>query len=989
MAPERSTISRYEIKQELGSGAMGVLYLALDPLIDRLVAVKRLRVDTEEMRARFLREARAGGRLQHKNIVTVFDVGVDDDQPFIAMEYIKGETLGEVIRRKAPLALDRKLKLMEELCDGLGYAHDEGLIHRDIKPDNLMVTEGSGELKILDFGIARMRDLTGLTQAGDIIGTLSYMSPEQAQGRPLDHRTDIFAVGAVLYELLTYRRAFQDRGLRVALQDTLVPVTQLTSSFDPALDEIVERAMAPDPAHRYQQLHELAERLAAVRTEMHASTRLQADQQQADLVGGELRAAVDAAQIEKYLSSATTQLEQGHLENALALVKQTLEVERTQAGVELQQRILLAIEDREKEHGRLGAVGRSLRAGRENLQNGAFEAALRAADEILAYDPNHPEAIELKRRALEAGEARNSIGLEPAVLPTERRTELANRGAENRGRRPAARWLWLAAATVFAVLSVGTLIRFTLPSPEERAVTEAAALYDAGQRAIAFAQLEAFAPPHPMVTEGLAELRARWTQQAEELATQARARADGGDVTGAVAMLSGFAPPNDSLTAVLEELRALDPEGTQSAIARARDLFENGERQQAFDLLQNISPATPDVQEALAVLTATWEEQAEALALRAQTRADDGDLDGAISELEGFAPSYEAVRETLAGLRGRLRGRLGTLEAARSTVDRATRLFEEGERLEAFRILDEFSPSQELVDREAQRLRQELDQLANVEVNEVRQLAADGRLREAVDRIAAFAPPNSLVVETLDELRSELDTQDAAQVAVNDARQLAANGNWSQAFTRLENFTPTSAVADALQDLRAEWDLQGQAVAMQAQSRADEGDLAGALRTLAQFQADHPAVAAVETQVTALVNAPRPVEPTTAPPVTDPAVNVEARLVALSDQADDIVDRFIELYEDLDADGMTSIWPTASTEDLAPLAETFKNFRSANVQYQDCDPELRSDTRAVIYCSVAVEYQPVAGARLQVPAVGWQFELGWVDEQWQMVSWSR
>ena len=985
MTPERSTISRYEIKQELGSGAMGVLYLALDPLIDRLVAVKRLRVDTEEMRARFLREARAGGRLQHKNIVTVFDVGVDDDQPFIAMEYIKGETLGEVIRRKAPLALDRKLKLMEKLCDGLGYAHDEGLIHRDIKPDNLMVTEGSGELKILDFGIARMRDLTGLTQAGGIIGTLSYMSPEQAQGRPLDHRTDIFAVGAVLYELLTYRRAFPDRGLRVALQDTLVPVTQLISSFDPILDEIVERAMMPDPAHRYQHLHELAERLAAVRTEMHASTRLKADQQQADLVGGELRAAVDAAQIEKYFSSATTQLEQGHLENALALVKQTLEVDRTQAGVELQQRILLAIADREKEHGRLGAVGRSLRAGRENLQNGAFEAAVRAADAILAYDPNHPEAIELKRRALEAGEARNSVGLEPAVLLTERRIELADRGAENRGRRPAARWLWLAAATVFAVLSVGTLIRFTLPSPEDRAVAEAAALYDAGQRAVAFAQLEAFAPPHPMVTEGLAELRARWTQQAEELATQARARADGGDVTGAVAMLSGFAPPNDSVTAVLEELRALDPEGTQSAIARARDLFENGERQQAFDLLQNISPATPDVQEALAVLTATWEEQAEALALRARTRADDGDLDGAISELEGFAPSYEAVRATLA----ELRGRLGTLEAARSTVDRAARLFEEGERLEAFRILDEFSPSQELVDREAQRLRQELDQLADVEVNEARQLAADGRLREAVDRVAAFAPPNSLVVETLNELRSELDAQNVAQIAVNDARQLAANGNWSQAFTRLENFTPTSVVADALQDLRAEWDLQGQAVARQAQSRADEGDLAGALRSLAQFQADHPAVAAVETQVTALVNAPRSVAPTTDPPVTDPAVNVEARLVALSDQADDIVGRFIELYEDLDADGMTSIWPTASTEDLAPLAETFKNFRSAKVQHQDCDPELRSDTRAVIYCSVAVEYQPVAGARLQVPAVGWQFELGWVDERWQMVSWSR
>jgi len=986
MTSARSTISRYEIKQELGGGGMGILYLGLDPLIDRLVAVKRLRVDTEEMRARFLREARHGGRLQHKNIVTVFDVGVDDGQPFIAMEYIKGETLAEVIRRKAPLPLDRKLKLMEELCDGLGYAHDEGLIHRDIKPANLMVTEGSGELKILDFGIARGDGLTGLTQAGGIIGTLNYMSPEQAQGRPLDHRTDIFSVGAVLYELLTYRRAFSDRGPGVALQVTPVPVTQLAPSFDPVLNDIVERALIPDPAHRYQHLRELAERLTAVRTGMHASIRLKADQQQTDLVGGELRAAVDAAQIEKRLSSATTELEHGHLENALALVKQALEVERTQAGVELQQRILLAIENREKKHGRIGAVGRSLRAGRENLRNGAFEAAVRAADEVLAYDPNQPEAIELKRRAIEAGEGRNSVGLESTVLLAERRTELAARGGENRGRRPGARWLWLAAATVFAVLSVGTLIRFTVPSPEERAVQEAAALYDAGQRAAAFAQLEAFAPPHAMVTEGLVELRARWTQQAEELATQARARAEGGDVTGAVSMLSGFAPPNDNVTVVLEELRALDPEGTQSAIARARDLFENGERQQAFDLLQNINPATPDVQEALVVLMATWEEQAETLALRARTRADDGDLDGAISELEDFAPSDEAVRGTLA----ELRGRLGTLEAARSTVDRAARLFEEGERLEAFRILDQFSPSQELVDREAERLRQELDQLADVEVNEARQLAADSRLSEAVDRLETFAPANGLVAATLTELRGELDTQNAAQAAVDDAQQLAANGDWSQAFMRLQNFTPTSLVADARRNLRAEWDLQGQAIARQAQSRADEGDLAGALRLVAQFQANHPAVAAVETQVTALVNAPPSVERTTAnPPVTDLAVNVEARLVALSEQADDIVAGFIELYENLDAEGMTSIWPTASTEDLAPLAETFESFRSAKVQYQDCDPELRSDTRAVIYCSVAVEYQPVAGARLQVPAIGWQFELGWVDERWQLVNWSR
>ena len=303
----------------------------------------------------------------------------------------------------------------------------------------------------------------------------------------------------------------------------------------------------------------------------------------------------------------------------------------------------------------------------------------------------------------------------------------------------------------------------------------------------------------------------------------------------------------------------------------------------------------------------------------------------------------------------------------------------------AFRILDEFAPSHGLVDGEVQRLRQELDQLAQVEVNEARRLAADSRLREAVRRLEAFAPPNNLIATTLSELRGELDARDAARNTVDEAQRLAADGDWSRALALLEQFRPSALVAEALRGLQAEWEQHGQAVARQAQRLADDGDLAGALRELAQFRGDHPAVAAVETQVTALVNAPPSLEPR----VADSPVNVEARLLALSNQADDIVARFIELYEDLDADGMTSIWTTASTEDLAPLAETFKSFRSAEVEHQDCDPELRNENRAVVYCSVAVGYQPVAGARLQMPAVGWQFELEWLDERWQMVNWSR
>jgi serine/threonine-protein kinase len=976
-----ATVSRYEIKQELGRGAMGTLYLALDPLIDRLVAVKLLRVDTEELRSRFLREARAGGRLQHKNIVTFYDVGVHDDQPFIAMEYIKGETLAEIISRKATLSLDRKLKLIEELCDGLGYAHDAGLIHRDIKPANLMVTEGAGELKILDFGIARVTDLTGLTQAGGILGTMHYMSPEQAQGRPLDHRSDIFAVGAVLYEILTYRRAFAGRDLRDVLQFTPVPIAQLVPSLDPVVDDVIERALLPEPEDRYQHLRELAKRLTDVRAGV--SARPSDDQRRADMVAGQRRASTDATQVESYLSSAQTQLGQRNLAKALTLVNRALDVERTQAGVELQQRVLLAIEDSEKGHERAASVGRSLRAGRENLESGALKAAIRAANEVLAYDPKHPEAVELKQRALKAGEGQRSVEVETTVLQTGRMLESA-------ARRTSTRWLSLAAAIVFASLSIGTLVWFVLPSSEDVAVAEALALYDAGERAAAFARLEAFDPPRPVVTEELAELRARWTFQAEELAMDAKARADDGDIDGAVAMLSDFAPPHDSITAVLEELRAQDSEGTQSAIETARDFFDSGERQEAFDVLRNVSPATPEVQEALALLTVRWEQQAEALALSARTRAENGDLDGAISALEGFAPSHEVVRVALA----EFRGRLGNREAARRTAERAAQLFEEGERFDAFRILDEFSPSHEIVDAEAQRLRQELGRLAQVEVNEARRLAADSRLSEAVDRLGAFTAPNALVTAALNELRSELDVRNAAQITVDDARRIASSGEWSRAFILLQNFTPAALVADALEGLRAEWDRDGQVVAQQAQSLADEGDLAGALRELAQFQGDHPAVEAVEAQVVALVNAPPPLELGTTDPLergtTDPPVNVEARLLALSNQAEDIVARFIELYEDLDAEGMTSVWTTASTEDLAPLADTFKSFRSASVEHQDCDPELRNETRAVVYCSVAVEYQPIAGARLQMPAVGWQFELEWTDdERWQMVNWSR
>lgn len=185
MAPDR--IGRYEIQRRLGTGGMGSLYLARDPGLDRLVAIKLLKddfQDDQDLRERFAREARSVARLRHPNIVIVFDVGEDEGRPFMAMEYIAGETLTRVLRRDPPLPLVRRLGLMEELCAGLAHAHGAGIVHRDVKPANLML-DSEDVLKILDFGIARLAN-SGMTQDGMMMGSVNYMSPEQIVGRGVD-----------------------------------------------------------------------------------------------------------------------------------------------------------------------------------------------------------------------------------------------------------------------------------------------------------------------------------------------------------------------------------------------------------------------------------------------------------------------------------------------------------------------------------------------------------------------------------------------------------------------------------------------------------------------------------------------------------------------------------------------------------------------------------------------------------------------------------
>jgi serine/threonine protein kinase len=271
------TIGRYQVARLLGRGGMSEVYLARDPVLERDVAVKLIagELDDQTAQRRLVREARAAGRLQHPNIVTIFDAGEHEGRPYIAMEYVCGETLRSVIQQKAPLSLARKLELIEGACAGLAHAHRAGVVHLDIKPDNLMLDE-SGVVKVLDFGIARVLQGEALATR-HIVGTLRYMSPEQIAGEPLDRRSDVFSLGCSLFELLAYEPAYAGSTKEIVTRIAIGPVPRLLDAIpdiDPRLDAIVSRAMALEPSARFDDLDELRGELARLRGATDTAERL-------------------------------------------------------------------------------------------------------------------------------------------------------------------------------------------------------------------------------------------------------------------------------------------------------------------------------------------------------------------------------------------------------------------------------------------------------------------------------------------------------------------------------------------------------------------------------------------------------------------------------------------------------------------------------------------------------------------------------------------
>jgi serine/threonine protein kinase/tetratricopeptide (TPR) repeat protein len=422
-------LGKYEVLGELGHGAMGVVYRARDPIINRLVALKTITTgvaDDPNLLQRFYREAQSAGGLQHPNIVTIYDMGEAGNLPYIAMELVEGENLEQTIARRAPLPISLKLVYAMQACRAFDYAHKRGIIHRDIKPGNVMVNR-DGIVKVVDFGIARVME-TSRTQTGMLIGTFAYMSPEQYHGEHADERSDIWSFGVLMYELLAYQRPFTGATpaslMHSICQQEPNSLVQVLPDCPSELEVVMARILRKSPGDRYQSMEDLLLELEPICKklqvqaviELVAQGRERADQkdfteardllrqalqidsgnQQArsllEKVNVEIKRLQARPKVQQFVDKGRALLEEGKTQEAKSAAETALQLDSTfEPAQELQKQVLQEIDKAQR-------VADWLQNSKQHLAEGMPEEAEVLVARVLEVDPSNQQALALRQQ---------------------------------------------------------------------------------------------------------------------------------------------------------------------------------------------------------------------------------------------------------------------------------------------------------------------------------------------------------------------------------------------------------------------------------------------------------------------------------------------------------------------------------------------------------------------------------------------------------------
>lgn len=317
-------IGKYEILERVGSGGFATVYKGWDPFIKRAVAIKICFSRDEETRQRFFREAEIAGRLVHRNITTIYDFGMHEQNPYLVEEYLPGEDLAHMVRRQEPRQTAVKLDFLLQIASGLDYAHSQGVIHRDIKPSNIRVVDGT-QLKIMDFGTAKLAHVEShLTQSGMTLGTVAYLPPERLLGRPTGLNSDLFSYGVLAYEMLSFRRPFSGRNIPNLIDQVLnaapVRLPDVWPECPPRLAEVVHRCLLKDPAQRYSTCAELIADLNEIASEFTGVARAATDTSTSITVSQNFQAG-------GMLERARQLHAQGKLQRAALIAEEVLELD--------------------------------------------------------------------------------------------------------------------------------------------------------------------------------------------------------------------------------------------------------------------------------------------------------------------------------------------------------------------------------------------------------------------------------------------------------------------------------------------------------------------------------------------------------------------------------------------------------------------------------------------------------------------------------------